>query len=250
MNSWIYSCSLVLSTVILAVSGQTCPPDYFTATLSINIEFRTQLTMPPFVPDPELTFFRNDLKFRENEIQHTIDDAIQFFNSSFGLDFSESVQNEQYERVLGNAKMGPVRTTPEAYSGSYVNVNTWLRSGSTRTNCYLVRNGVFGVVFSDTTLLHGSYGGDAGKPVGVTDNIVYGYHLIDGCQQSPLVIQRQSATPLRFEPVDGISVFTHDLYSRVLGYGKAHGIITFRPDPDDPNYVRYTARDVLTFPAL
>ena len=84
----------------------------------------------------------------------------------------------------------------------------------------------------------------------MTQVIAYGYYLIDVCQQSPIVIQIQSATPLRFVPVDGILIFTLDLYNRVLGYGRAHAIITIRPDPDDPSYIRYTAREVLTFPAL
>ena len=36
---------------------------------------------------------------------------------------------------------------------------------------------------------------------------------------SPVIIQFQTATPFRSEPIDGIKVFSYDLYNRVLGRG-------------------------------
>ena len=78
-----------------------------------------------------------------------------------------------------------------------------------------LRDGVFAVSFWNDTMLYGSYGGSTGKPARVTDFIVYGDStiLLCACQQSPVIIQLQSAT---LEPVDGVRVFSHDLYSRVL----------------------------------
>ena len=57
--------------------------------------------------DSELTLFKNYLKFRDSDIQHTIDDAIQFFNNTYGLDFSDSPPNEKNECFFQNAKMNP-----------------------------------------------------------------------------------------------------------------------------------------------
>ena len=69
------------------------------------------------------------------------------------------------------------------------------------------------------------------------------------CQQSPVVIQYQSASPLRHVPIDGVNIINCDLYSRVLGYGKAMGIFTVTPDPTNPGQFRFLARIVFTFQA-
>ena len=228
-----------------AVSGQTCPSDYFTASFLVPVDLT--LTGPPFIPDPELTYFKDLLNFRDDDVQHTIEDAIKFFNKSFGLDFSNSIPNEQNERFVVNAKMSPMRTSPELVQ--FATVNNWVRSGSTRSNCYQIQDGVFAVTFNNSSTVYGIYGGPAGKPVGVTDMLAYGIYHIDVCQQSPLLIQLQSATPFRSEPVDGVTVFSHDVYNRVLGYGRVEGRVTLRPDPDDPRYIRLRARTAFTFPA-
>ena len=53
--------------------------------------------------------------------------------------------------------------------------------------------------------------------VELRENLVaYGFYHIDVCEQSPVIIQFQSTTPIRPEPIDGIAVFTSDLYNRVL----------------------------------
>jgi hypothetical protein len=61
-------------------------------------------------PDHDLTFFREVMKFRDAQIQHTIDDAFKFFNDSFGLDFSVSPPNDYNQYFYENAVMGRVRT--------------------------------------------------------------------------------------------------------------------------------------------
>ena len=71
----------------------------------------------------------------------------------------------------------------------------------------------------------------------------------DVCQQSPVLIQFQSSTPFRVEPVDRlILVINLDLYSRVLGYGKAQGIGTLVPDLYQPEKYRLGVQNVFTFP--
>ena len=65
---------------------------------------------------------------------------------------------------------------------------------------------------------------------------MYGFYHIDVCHQSPVIIQFQSATPFRLEPIDGIYVFDYDLYNRVLGRGRAQGSEIRKPDPSNPGY--------------
>ena len=61
------------------------------------------------VADPEYTFFKEVLGFRDDDIQHTIGDAIKFFNESYGLDFSLSPPNDQNEYFYQNAKLSSGR---------------------------------------------------------------------------------------------------------------------------------------------
>ena len=56
-----------------------------TANIVINTGLLSQLV------DPNLTFFRDVLQFTEQEIETAIQSAIEYFNTTFGLDFSESV---------------------------------------------------------------------------------------------------------------------------------------------------------------
>ena len=102
--------------------------------------------------DPEFTFFKRYMKFRDEAIQHVTDDAIRFFNESYGLDFSGSAPNEQNERFFENAKMNPYILPPDTIN-YVVRSNNWIRSGSTRTVGYPIRDGGFQVTFSaDQTL--------------------------------------------------------------------------------------------------
>ena len=56
----------------------------------------------------------------------------------------------------------------------------------------------------------------------------YWFMAIAICDQSPVIIQFQTATPGRREPVDGAGFLNFDVYNNVLGHGKAIGTqITF-----------------------
>ena len=142
---------------------------------------------------------------------HFTEDAIYFFNDTLLLTFHQLT--DMYE----NAKFSPfVLSEDVSYT---VTSNNWIRTGSTRSSCYRMYDGGASVTFSGDQILHGSYGGAEGKPVGPTNTLVYGFYVIDVCQQSPVLIQFQSSTPFRVEPVDGILVINLDLYNRVLGMG-------------------------------
>ena len=52
--------------------------------------------------------------FTEEEIEQVTEDAIQFFDTMYGLDFSQSEPNELGQRFFQNATFFPFRTSPEA----------------------------------------------------------------------------------------------------------------------------------------
>ena len=227
------------------VLSQACPSEPFTAVFTSSLD--QTLDSPSLKDDPELTFFKTIMQFRDAAIQHTVDDAIKFFNDTFGLDFSASTPNQQNERFFENAKMSPFILVSNDY---IVTFNDWFRSGNTRSACYLIREGGFRATFSAEQTLHGSYGGATGKPAGVTSALMYEFASIEVCKQSPIIIQIQTRTPLRIEPVDGIGIINGEAYNRYLGHGRVQGIIIIIPDPDEPGQFRVTVRNTYTFPAL
>ena len=245
MKVWIYSILFAVSS--LTVSSQTCPSDHFSA---VFVATADQVLDAPIgaVPDPELTFFRDVLKFRDEDIRHAAEDALRFFNETYGLDFSTSLPpNDQHELFFENAKLNPFFLSKEIKFT--ITSNNWIRTGSTRSSCYTLSDGGFQVSFLGDQTLYGSYGGPEGKPVGIGNALGYGFFSIDVCQQSPIILQFQTATPLRAEPIDGISIINQDMYNHVLGYGKGQGIVHFRPDPYNPGKYRLTIRNAITFPA-
>ena len=198
------------------------------------------------IPDPEFTFFKEELGFREDAIQHALEDTFKFFNDTYGLDFSLSSPNENNEYFLENAKLRLVRY-PQSDVNYVVVLSNWINTGSTRLTCHNIRDGQFEVTFSGDQLLHGSYGGVEGIPADVSTFMVYGFSKIDVCNQSPVIIQFQNPIPFRPEPIDGTYILDFDLYSRVLGYGKATGTVSIKPDPKNPGKYRLINKNVFTF---
>ena len=68
------------------------------------------------------------------------------------------------------------------------------------------------------------------------------------CAQSPVIIQFQSSSPIRQAPIDGANIVNSDLYSRVLGHGKAMGVFTVSRDTNNPDQYRIVLRNAFTFP--
>ena len=239
-------CRLLITVFSLqvAVSSQFCPN--FSATFVAATD-RTIDDFEFITSDPELTFFRDIMGFRDEAIQHSFEDAFKFFNNTYGLDFSLSQPNEQNEYFFGNAKLMLFQFR-ESISQLLV-LNNWIQAGNTRTTCRTIHSGGFRVTFAGDQLLYGSYGGAEGKPAGVGNSVSYGFTRIDTCDQSPVIIQFQTATPIRREPVDGATFLNFDVYNRVLGQGKAVGVFTVKPDPDNEGKFRFISRSVYTFPA-
>ena len=172
MKIWIYS--LVFAMSSLAVMSQSCPSDYFSAVFTATID--------QTVDDPELTFFKAYMNLRDAAIQHTIDDAMKFFNDTFSLDFSNSPPNHKNEYFFVNARMSPYILPLSPDINFIFSDNLWLRTGSTYSSCYHAHNGGLQVSFLADQILHGSYGGTEGKIVGPSDVVYTAFDIIDMCR--------------------------------------------------------------------
>ncbi len=103
--------------------------------------------------------------------------------------------------------------------------------------------------FSSEQTLRGTYGGSEGKQIRPGGVVVWGFYDIPQCPQKPLIINFESGTPFRVEPVDGLGVINCDLFHRLLGREVAQGIASITPMPNDPIMVNITIHNVFTFPA-
>ena len=196
-------------------------------------------------PDPQLSFFRDTLRFTEEETQQVQEAAIQHFNTQFGLDFSNIEPNDVNQRFLGN---GTFSSTKAPFNGTAI-ANRWLVTGNRRSKCFQASSGQFRVDFNGTMMLHGLYGGEDGRPVNPGDFVVYGYLIIyDTCPQQPIVIQAQSDIPARRLPVEGWTVEELQLYHRQLGRGRVQSTFKTRPSPDDPTMLVTEIQSVVSFP--
>ena len=225
-----------------SASTLSCP---FDAAFTIIADRVEPASILDEFPDPQMSFFRDILRFTEAETQQVVEAAIQHFNTQFGLDFTNIEPNDANQRFLGNAMfqsiMAPFNATAIA--------NRWLVTGSTRSRCFRVGSGQLQVVFNDTMMLHGLYGGEGGRQVNAGDFVVYGYLAIfDNCPQQPILIQTLSNIPARILPVEGWIVEELQLYHRQLGRGRAQNTLKNRPSPDDPTMIVIENLSVVSFP--
>ena len=120
------------------------------------------------------------MKFAEQEIQTATQSAIEYFNTTFGLDFSESEPNQQGQRIFQNASFYPGKAPITATTKA----NHWLVNGNTKSKCVDVRLGWFVVSFLGEQVLHGTYGGTEGKIVLPPTEMNWVYMWINTCPQS------------------------------------------------------------------
>ena len=250
MNLWISYFLVAFLGVEIAMSIQSPPPPtcgQFPASFLATADLLIDAPNAFVVPDHELTFFKEVLGFRDDAIQHTLEDAFKFFNETYGLDFSLSPPTDQNVYFYQNAILIPYRLADDI--DYQVTLNNWIQTGNTRSTCYRLHEGGYSVTFSDHQLLRGSYGGADGLPAGVTNVIVYGFYVVDVCAQSPVIIQLQASSPIRQVPIDaGVNIINYDIYSRVLGHGKAMGIYTVTQDTNNPAKFHVVTRNAFTFP--
>ena len=198
------------------------------------------------IPDPNLTFFRDVLQFTEQEIEAATHSAIEYFNTTFGLDFSESVPNEQGQRVFQNSSFYAAKV-PVNYTAK---ANRWLVNRNTKSRCFDVRVGWFGVQFLDNQVLYGTYGGTEGRMVAPSSFTVINwlYTWINTRPQSPLVIQMQSTIPAYFTP-DGVGHEIFAVFHHGLGSGIGLETLFINPLPPDQRFGRLTFYNGIIFPA-
>ena len=222
--------------------SSNCPtPQWFVAEF-VGIADKT-VSPPVVLHDYSLSFFRDVMLFTEEEIAQVEEDAIQFFITRFGLNFSQSEPDEWGQRFYQNATFFPAKFSPELQYT--VTFNRWIVSGNTRSVCFETPAGSFRVEFSDEQILHGTYGGEEGIPVAPKDALAYGYYNIPACPQEPLVIQYSSVTPCRVDR-DGFQITNFDLFHRVWGRGLTRGISRLVATEDDR--INFTLREVFVFP--
>ena len=234
---------VVISGIPTTFSQEECP-----RSAEFIISFDGVVTLADFVqdaPDPNLTFFRNVLKFSEQEIQTARQSAIDYFNTTFGLDFSQSEPNQQGQRIFQNASFAagqaPFTATTKA--------NRWLVTGSTRSRCFDVRLGWFGISFLGQQVLHGTYGGTEGRIInGPSQNtITWLYVWINSCPQSPAVMLLRATAPVSRTP-DGLSIERYAASHRILGNGVSSNILSVNPLPPDQRLARIVLRNSVSFP--
>ena len=243
----IYIAALVVITLIsgipIAYGQEDCPQG-----AEFIISFDNIVSLAEFqqnIPDPNLNFFRNVLKYSEQEIQTATQSAIEYFNTTFGLDFSESEPNEQGQRIFQNASFSagkvPITATTKA--------NRWLVNGNTKSRCFDVRLGWFRTSFLGEQVLHGTYGGTEGRTVDApaTDRLTLLYVWINTCPQSPVVILVKPTAPSSRTP-DGISIEPGVASHHILGSGVSLLTLLVEPLPPDQRLARVVLYRSIVFP--
>ena len=239
MKAW--TCAVFLALLGIA-AAQTCPSPWFDAHFVALAD--EPLTTASREEDFNLTYFRNVLRFTEQEIERQTQNAIQFFNTTYGLDFSQSQPDAQGQRFYQNATFFPSRNP----FSLRVSSNRWILNGNTRSRCFNLQDGGYWVYFTaGPQMLRGTYGGEQGRLITFPDNLRWGFYSIDACAQQPIVMQYQSRTPYR-RSVDGITYFNHQVSSRVLGTGSARGLQGFVIDPSTGFPTRVSMQLVFIFP--
>lgn len=225
---------------------QICPPmNNFDAEFPSIVDHILPESEPLFFTNVT-NFFQNIVKFNDTQIQQVTNDAINFVNTRYGVDFSTVTPDINGIRYLAsiNTSFIPCELNPAL--GYSISFNKWTVDRTRHSYCVENRDGGFIVIFGSNTVLRGTYGGAAGLPIRANERILYGINYIPLCSQSPLIIRYQSATPTRIDTVDGFATLNFDLYSSELGPGIAQGV--FRITPLGDGIIHYNIRNLYTFP--
>ena len=255
MKSWILPICVLAA---VSISGHAaglarrrrdgeCPADFFVAEIILTCDDIFPLSIVAQRPDPGLTFFRDVLNFNEAEVAQATQDALNFFNNRYGLDFSSIVPDELGRRVFQNAIFNPIRIPINVTASS----NRWLLNGRLGTSlCFPTLQGGYSVDFNGTQILFGTYGNAAtppGRLVQNGDSLIWNFYHIAVCPQAPIIIRIESNTPARVDPTDGLIIDSNDLFNRELGNGLEQGLFVSIPMPPDFTSARLVTRRVLTF---
>ena len=232
--------------VVINAAAQSCPanlnPEAQIVFFSDRM-FSSEVLQAALV-DTNLTFFREVLGFDDAEIEQETQNAFQFFNERFGLDFSQSEPNERGIRFFENATLRPSRQP----RGTFATFNRWLLAGNTRSRCFIATIGGYYANFIGEQTLRGTYGREQGIQVTSGRVLSYDYLSISIPRHNPVLIQRK--TPIPNEGVQiGLYVLFYELSHPTLGQGALQGFFqTERGTENGTSVLRRTASALATFP--
>ena len=172
------------------------------------------------------------------------EEAVEFYAERFGLDFSSAPVGADGEQVIDGAMLVPSFVRLERNYHAQTVGGEWVPPTG-----WDVRDSSFNVMFTDDVVVHGTYGGAAGKEAPEGALLAFGDYNIDvdrpgNSENAPgrggdEIVIRFFSSSLITADEDGIMTFVCDLTHPEWGSGQARGIVT----PDGG------IRNVLTFPA-
>lgn len=241
-TTWIYVAFLGFFMLHMS-SAQSCE-ERLQAVIPIVSTIDLPISVLGQLADPEMNFYRQNLRFTDEEIQQEMQNAMNHYSTRFGLNFSSVQPNDRGQRIIGNATFYFL-SFPFNVTAPY---NRWMVNGRTTTRCFPVGIGGFQVDFTGDMMIHGTYGGEDGILVVLRDSFFYGYDVIyDACAQQPISILAYTDFPIRTVPNEGWMATDFVLSHRQLGRGVARGVTRFFFPPDRPDRVISETHEVYSF---
>ena len=238
----------LLSILVVNAAARSCPVNLNSEAqfvLYVDSTISADAVLQSAGIDTNLTFFREVLGFDDAQIQHETQNAFQFFNDRFGLNFSLSEPDELGQRFFQNATLRPFSRRPLP---GFVTFNRWLVTGNTRSKCYTLSVGGYAVSFTGEQTLRGTYGGEEGIQVTGSRVLNYAYRYISIPHRDPLVIQYWTPIPNEAQLL-GLFVLFYELSHPTLGQGAQQGFFqTEHATVNGTSIFRRSGSAVLTFP--
>lgn len=247
MKVWVaITATILISAAIGCIVAQECPSGWFDVSFAITID--TAIPREAFSGvDTNLRYFKETLKLTNEETEQVTQDAFEFYNTTYGLDFASSPVDAAGRRQFENVTLIPF----EVPFNVPVTHNRWVINGRKGANrCFYMTEGGYNAVFTGEQILRGTYGGKEGRLVvpPSAEGITYILFNLNVCSHQPTFIITCKSPPT-FRNPDFYGVRLGDCYNRVLGHGLLQGAQGTVPDPTDNGKVRLITRMVMNFPA-
>ena len=239
MNIFITFTVLRLFLIACWCVSEECPADWFDVSFSIIIDMLISKASFNNL-DSNLHHFKETLKLSDEEIEEVTQDAIEFYNTTYGLDFSQSPVDAAGWRHFENATMFPF----EVPFDIPVSHNRQVINGKKGVNRCL--EGGYNVSFTGLQTLRGTYGGKEGRVLPFAVQIAYSLLNFNFCRQQLTLITCATPQPTFRDP-GGYATRIGDCYNREIGHGHFQGV-QGRIPTDDPDLVHLIIHHVLTFP--
>lgn len=242
---WLWMTALLFAVIVTNTQSQDeCPSGWFNVTWIMAVDKIAPVEISQQFFDPSLTYFREVLKYSDQQIEDTTEKAISFYKRRFGLDFSQSPVTPQGFRIYENATMYPVRV-PLDVVATY---NRWIvngREGNTR--CFNMKEGGYQVLFTGSQTVYGTYGGEQGQVLTPEEELGYNFFSTNFCEHTPTIILCGSISPTFRDPY-GFGIRHWECFNQYLGRGLVTGA-QGQLRTGDPNTIRLLIRHIMTFPA-